>query len=314
MQPTITHSTPADLTKRIPVFFNEAQLHDPCSYSKSPLKPGLLASRIATDEAFELKSSLIGPVTPERLMQTHEKRYIDGLMEGTIADGFGNKSKKDFKAIRTTVGNFLIAAEWAVAGRREGNPETDIIHPGVVWSLTSGFHHANPGHAEGFCTVEALTLAAYELWKYRKLRTLIVDMDFHRGDGCEEMISMHQMEGYCDYMQSDHTHVHPDLAKFRAELERRIAIFNPDAIFYQAGADMWIGDPLGGSLTMLELYQRDLIVFHLAKLHGIPVVCNLAGGYAENYEHTLQIHMNTGEAMKEVYLGYGAATVPIDAM
>ena len=299
---------------KVPVFFSEQQLHDPCSFSKSPLKPGLLAQRIQNDPAFEIKSSLIGPAAPERLKQTHDTRYIDGLMEGTTPDGFGNKSKKDFKAIRTTVGNFLAAAEWAAAGNKGSNPETDIIHPGVVWSLTSGFHHACYDHAEGFCTIEALTLAAYELWKYRKLRTLINDCDYHICNGCEEMIQRHRMQPYCDYMQSEHTHRKPDLAKFRAELERRIAIFNPDILFYQAGADMWIGDPLGGSLDMEQLYQRDLITFHVAKLHGIPVVCNLAGGYAENYEHTLQIHMNTGEAMKEVYLGYGAATVPIDAM
>ncbi len=299
---------------RIPVFFHEDQLHDPCSYSKSPLKPGLLAERIQKDPSFEIKSSLIGPVAPERLMQTHEKRYIDGLMDGTIADGFGNKSKKDFKAIRTTVGNFLIAAEWAVAGRREGNPETDIIHPGVVWSLTSGFHHANPGHAEGFCTIEGLTLAAYELKKYRGLRTLIVDEDAHYGNGCMEMRAMHQMEGYCGYLQSSWTHGKNDLAKFREQLEFHLSEFKPDLIMYQAGADNWIGDPLGGSLDFEQLYHRDLIVFDLAKRHGVPVVCNLAGGYAENYEHTLQIHMNTGEAMKEVYLGYGIATVPVDAM
>ena len=294
-------------TKQIPCFFSESQLHDPCSYSKSPLKPGLLASRIATDEAFELKSSLIGPAAPERLMQTHEKRYIDGLMEGTIADGFGNKSKKDFKAIRTTVGNFLIAAEWAVAGRREGNPETDIIHPGVVWSLTSGFHHANPGHAEGFCTVEALTLAAYELQKYRGLRTLIVDEDFHFFNGCVRMLEHKpEMKEYVSLMSNRHTHCPPgqvDLAARIRDIATRIATFQPDIIMYQAGADMWVADPLGGSLTIGELYQRDLDMFKLAKQHGIPVVCNLAGGYAEDYEDTLEIHMNTGEAMKEVYLG-----------
>ena len=298
----------------IPTFFTESQLHDPCSFSKSPLKPGLLAERIQNDPAFKINSDLIGPVSPERLKQTHEARYIDGLMEGTIADGFGNKSKKDFKAIRTTVGNFLIAAEWAVAGRRDGNPETEIIHPGVVWSLTSGFHHANPGHAEGFCTVEALTLAAYELQKYRGLRTLVLDCDFHKGNGCMEMIERHKMHRYCRYLQSNWTHAQPNLGKFRTELEVHLLEFEPDIIMYQGGGDMWVCDPLGGSLTMAELYQRDLIVFDLAKRYGIPVVCNLAGGYAENFEHTLQIHMNTGEAMKEVYHGRGCATIPVGAM
>jgi acetoin utilization deacetylase AcuC-like enzyme len=241
-------------------------------------------------------------------------------MEGTTPDGFGNKSipgsihAKDFKAIRTTVGNFLAAAEWAVAGRIRGNPETDIIHPGVVWSLTSGFHHACYDHAEGFCTVEALTLGAYELWKYRKLRTLIVDDDAHYGNGCVGMIKQHRMYDYCAYMQSYFTHGQANLGKYRLELQQNIESFVPDVIFYQAGADNWVGDPLGGSLDFEQLYQRDIWTFQLAKERGIPVVCNLAGGYAENYEHTLQIHMNTGEAMKEVYLGRGEAVIPVDAM
>ena len=72
---------------------------------------------------------------------------------------------------------------------------------------------------------------------------------------------------------------------------------------YQAGADDWIGDPLGGTNTVAQLYQRDVATFTLAKRRGIPVVCNLAGGYAENFQDTLCIHLNTGEAMKEVYLG-----------
>jgi len=65
---------------------------------------------------------------------------------------------------------------------------------------------------------------------------------------------------------------------------------------------------------MSELYQRDITVFSVAKQAGIPVVVNLAGGYADDYEHTLQIHMNTGEALKEVYLGRGCATIPVDVV
>lgn len=287
---------------KVPVFFSESQLHDPCSFSKSPLKPGLLAERIQNDPAFEIKSGLIGPADPERLKQTHEARYIDGLMDGTIADGFGNKSipgsihAKDFKAIRTTAGNFLAAAEWAVA----------MPNCGVVWSLTSGFHHANPGHAEGFCTLEALTLAAYELNKYRGLRTLIVDEDFHFFNGCVAVLERKpEMKEYVSLMSNRHTHCHPDQVDLGARLldiATRIATFKPDVILYQMGVDMWICDPLGGSLTGSQLYHRDVGTFMLAKRYGIPVVANLAGGYGLNYNDTLQLHMNSGEAMKEVYL------------
>lgn len=111
--------------------------------------------------------------------------------------------------------------------------------------------------------------------------------------------------------------VHPvavDLDAYREQLESVIRRDRPNLMLYQAGADNWICDPLGGCLTMAEMYQRDIITLGLAKRHGLKVVVNLAGGYAENYEDTLRIHMNTGEAIKEVYQGYGAAMIPVATM
>jgi acetoin utilization deacetylase AcuC-like enzyme len=289
--------------KSIPVFFTPKQVHDPVSYSKSPLKPAQLARRVSEQSDFRMMPpEMISPVEPERLMQIHTRRYVDGVVAGDLEDGFGNRSAKDNRAIRTTVGNFLLAAEWAVGGRGEGG-EADIIHPGVVWSLTSGFHHACPDGGEGFCTFEALTLAAFELQKFHNVRTLIVDEDAHYGNGCAAMIQKHRMGSYCRYLQSRHTHGEPDLDGYRDGLVSNLTLFEPDLIIYQAGADNWDRDPLGGWLSKSELYQRDLITFEVARRVGIPVVCNLAGGYAENYEDTLEIHMNTGRAMREVYLG-----------
>lgn len=292
---------------QIPVFYHDEQVHDACAYSKSPLKPGLLARKIAIDTAFQItgnngKDALIYPTAADRLTQTHDAAHVRALIDGTVKDGFDNASKKDNKAIRMTVGNFLAAAEWAAVGKRKGGP-ADIVHPGVVWSLTSGFHHAHADHCGGFCTYEALTLAAFELQKFRGMKTLIVDEDAHWGDGCVSMIDRNKMQRYCEYMYSPHTHQGADLEKFERHLDIMLRVFRPDIIIYQAGADNWIGDPLGGNLTMEQLYQRDLIVFKSARYLKIPIVVNLAGGYANNYEDTLQIHMNTGEAMKHVYLG-----------
>lgn len=289
---------------RIPVFYSDAQVHDAGSFSKSPLKPGMLARKIALDPDFEMRDSF-GPVTREQLVQVHDEAHIAGLFDGTVANGFGNKSKKDFTAIRYTGGNLLAAAEWAVAYQRHGNPNTDIIHPGVVWSLTSGFHHAGHDFCGGFCTVECLTLAAYELQKYRGMKTLILDEDAHYGNGCLNIIMHKGMENYCEYMQSNATHRLPgesSLTYFTEQLESMLVSFMPNIIMYQAGADNWIGDPLGGALTMQRLFLRDKTVFKLARKYSIPVVVTLAGGYADNFDDTLAIHMNTGVAMKQVYL------------
>lgn len=281
----------------IDYFFTDKQVHDACSFSKSPMKPALVQRTIQHDPKFRhVSPGIIGPIEPSRMKQVHSERYIDGLMAGEIADGFGNKSKKDLQAIRTTVGNFVVAAEHAVYLK-----ETDE-GLGIVWSLTSGFHHACYGMGGGFCTINALMLSAFELQKYRGVRTLIVDGDAHFGNGCVDILErIPGMRDYVGYFQHYNTNT------YRQKLEEAIAKHNPGIIMFQAGADDWVGDALGGNKTMEELYQRDLTTFDVAKRHGIPVVCNLAGGYAENYNNTLRIHRNTGEAMKEVYLGYGIA-------
>ncbi len=281
--------------KTITYFFTERQVHDPCSFSKSPLKPALLHRIIQEDPKFSQVETRIEPVELERMKQVHAPAYIDGLVAGDIADGFGNKSKKDMQAIRTTVGNFVAAAKYA------------LTTSPIVWSLTSGFHHAGYAGGGGFCTINGLMVAAFELWKFHNARTLIVDEDFHFFDGCVGIMKHKpEMKEYVAMLSSKYTHgTHEDvnLKARRAELEVAIAKHSPDIIMYQMGVDMWIDDPLGGSLSGKQLYQRDLDTFDVAKRHGTPVVANLAGGYAMNYNDTLQLHMNSGEAMKEIYLG-----------
>ena len=68
-----------------------------------------------------------------------------------------------------------------------------------------------------------------------------------------------------------------------------------DIIFYQAGADPHINDPLGGSLTTEQMRKRDELVFKTFSKLGIPVVWNLAGGYQDPIEKVLALHKTTYE-------------------
>lgn len=69
--------------------------------------------------------------------------------------------------------------------------------------------------------------------------------------------------------------------------------FSADLVFYNAGTDIMIGDPLGGMLITPEVYffnkikcfnkgiiARDECVFELAKKeHNTPIVMVTSGGY-----------------------------------
>jgi acetoin utilization deacetylase AcuC-like enzyme len=83
-------------------------------------------------------------------------------------------------------------------------------------------------------------------------------------------------------------------------LDRSLAEFTPDLIFYVAGADPYRNDQLGGLKLSLEgLEKRDRLVFEKARAKSIPVAVTLAGGYARRIEDTIQIHSNTIRLAKE---------------
>jgi len=72
-------------------------------------------------------------------------------------------------------------------------------------------------------------------------------------------------------------------------------------IFYVGGADPYRQDKLGGlSLSIDGLMRRDKIVFEHARKRNVPVVITLAGGYAWNVADTVQIHVNTIVAARDV--------------
>jgi acetoin utilization deacetylase AcuC-like enzyme len=66
-----------------------------------------------------------------------------------------------------------------------------------------------------------------------------------------------------------------------------------DVLFYQAGVDPHVDDPLGGIMTTEQLAERDRIVYETCREMGVPVVTNLAGGYQRPVEKVVGLHVNT---------------------
>ena len=83
-------------------------------------------------------------------------------------------------------------------------------------------------------------------------------------------------------------------------LDQALRKFQPDLIYYVAGADPYRDDQLGGlRLSIAGLERRDRLVFEKARAKSIPVAVTLAGGYARRVEDTIQIHTNTIRVAKE---------------
>lgn len=205
---------------------------------------------------------------------------------------------KVINAFRKGTGGTLLAARLA-------------YKHGFAMNLTGGYHHAYPGHAEGFCYINDVAIAARWLQKYRGLKRIaIIDLDIHQGNGIAYAFaddpsvftfSMHQQNLYPKKEKSTldiGLEVDTDDATYNNILQQTlhgaVANFRPQFVFYLAGADPYQGDRLGAlALTFTGLIERDRLVRDFCYSQNLPVAVVLAGGYAENTRDTVEIHYNT---------------------
>ena len=188
---------------------------------------------------------------------------------------------------------------------------------GAAINLGGGFHHAGPGRAEGFCYINDLAVAIRVLQREGRVRrAAVVDLDVHQGNGTAQIfegdptvftLSLHQENNYpvpkargsLDVRLADRT---GDEAYHDRLLEAlaSVWVFEPDLVLYQAGADPYHDDQLGGlSLTFAGLEARDRAVLEGCAERGLPVAATLGGGYARRLEDTLRIHTQTCRVVLE---------------
>jgi acetoin utilization deacetylase AcuC-like enzyme len=216
---------------------------------------------------------------------------VDDVLQLRRQNGFGSFSQSVARSILYTCGACYDSARVALS-------------EGISASLTSGFHHAGPRAARGFCTFNGLMVTAVQLLdQARAKKVAIVDCDYHYGDGTQAIIDALALsdrvlhlsfgEHYRRAEQAD------DYLRAMAELRTAFIDFQPDIVIYQAGADVHIDDPFGGLLTTEQMRSRDRAMFSLARELSIPLTWTLAGGYQIESDGSIprvvQLHLNTFE-------------------
>lgn len=279
-----------------------------CSTSPSAEKPRQVAEAIAALPYVTFVEPT--PVHKEDFYLCHDKTYVDDVLALKRPNGFGTLSTSVVESLPYTTGAMLTAAK---AATKEA--------PAVA--LVSGFHHAGYSGFESFgyfCTFNGLLITTAKLLEAGVHKVAIVDMDMHWGNGTADILTnpswtskwgsgprkgnrvkhitfgerfdrKEQAKEYLDYI---------DIAG------DSLASFKPSIILFQAGADVHVDDPFGGILTTPMIKERDRRMFRIAKNLGIPIAWNLAGGYQRDanggISKVLEIHMNTFEAARDVYL------------
>jgi acetoin utilization deacetylase AcuC-like enzyme len=270
------------------------------------IKEALLGQNQAKPEDF------VEPPLPsdDDVALVHDREYIRKLQSGKL-------SYLEILRMEIPYSPELVRAVWLCAGGSILAGRLALAD-GACVNVGGGFHHAFPDHGEGFCVLHDVAIAIRGLQKDHTIeRAMTVDCDVHQGNGTASIfqgdpsvftLSIHQANNYpypkppsnLDINLDDGADDEEYLSALEEGLDKSLAEFQPDVIFYLAGADPYCEDQLGGlRLTLEGLEKRDRLVFQKAQARKIPVAVTLAGGYARRVEDTVLIHINTIRVARE---------------
>ncbi len=184
------------------------------------------------------------------------------------------------------------------------------LERGRAINLTGGYHHAFYDYGAGFCIVNDLYLSALNLIQNHGVeRVLIFDCDVHQGDGTASLasgrddiftVSVHGEKNFpfrkqhsdLDVALPQGTGDDEYLGAVEAALEQALSAFRPDAVIYDAGADVHADDDLGHfELSTQGVYQRDRLVLERCASLGLPVSAVIGGGYQRDMAALSNVHL-----------------------
>ena len=254
--------------------------------------------------------------TNGELALAHTPRYISAILDGSInpqamreigfpwSEAMGERSRR-------SVGATIAAARSAFAGA------------GIAANMAGGTHHASADKGGGFCVFNDVAVAARLLqaeWGRGRevsgahrlpLRVAVIDLDVHQGNGTAHIfqndatvftLSLHGAKNFPFRKEASDLDVElPDgcgdddyLHALDLALEALTQRFEPQLLFFLAGADAFEGDRLGRlKLSFDGMQARDRRVFDWAWQRRIPMAFVMAGGYGVRIEDTVQCQVNT---------------------
>jgi acetoin utilization deacetylase AcuC-like enzyme len=259
-----------------------------------------LVLRKLREELPELVCHTPAPLTENEILSVHTLEYLHSLeLDQTWQEIFELKPEdyrpetarlplhKILEDIKLKAGGTKIAVDLALTN-------------GLAANLGGGYHHAFAGRGRGFCSINDVAVAIkLALTSGRARQVMIVDLDFHQGDGTASIfkneprvftLSVHSAEGWPENKQISSLDVpilesenRLYLEKTEAAIDEALRRFAPDLVLYVAGSDPYEKDVLPGTkfirLSLDEIRRRDRYVIDIFAKMGIPLAMVFAGGY-----------------------------------
>lgn len=247
------------------------------------------------------------PAAEQELLNVHTADYLRKLQDsGYLAQALEIPLVARLPAafVRRTV---LRPMRWAVSGTLLAG-ELALEH-GFAVNMSGGYHHAKPAAGEGFCVYNDIALLIHALRASGKIAqgatVAYVDLDVHQGNGVchcflhDRRVAIFDMFNPRIYPAYDRvardridcaipvdsgcgTGTYLDLLKANLPpfLDRLAEAGEVPLLIFAAGTDVLAGDPLGNLAISAEgIIDRDAFVIEQSRLHKIPCVMLLSGGY-----------------------------------
>jgi acetoin utilization deacetylase AcuC-like enzyme len=190
------------------------------------------------------------------------------------------------------------------------------LEKGFCYNFGGGMHHAQRDYGAGFCLINDIVVALRKLQAENLIRTAwVIDLDAHKGDGTAVLtaddcsiktLSIHMASGWPldgepydlrGRLNPSFTPSDVDIpvaageddlyvVKLKEGLEKLAGTESPDVAIVLAGSDPYEKDELPSTsqlrLSLAQLKERDILVYHFLKAKGIPRAYVTAGGYGEH--------------------------------
>lgn len=266
----------------------------------------LLDGTLSQDEIIEPQ-----PATLEDVKLVHTDDYVSRLCAGQL-------TAREIRRLGLPWSQSLVRRSFFAVGGTIGAAMT-ALEDGFSSNLAGGTHHSFPDHGEGFCVLNDVAIAIRALRERGVIqRAAIVDCDVHQGNGTATIFSgdpetftfsIHGANNYplfkarstLDIELVDGTDDDGYL-KCLAESLPVVFDWNPDIVFFLAGADPHVNDKLGRLAVSIDgLRKRDQHVLNECFLREVPVATVMSGGYGKDINDMVEIHCNTIRAIKQIF-------------
>ncbi len=203
------------------------------------------------------------------------------------------------------------------------------LRDGIACNLAGGTHHAFPDRGEGFCVFNDVAVAIRELQSIEPwLQVMVIDLDAHQGNGTHAIFrgdanvmtySAHVGRNYpsrkepgtLDIELSRMASTDEFFSRVEPTMIESIELFEPDLVFYIAGADVHEDDRFGQmKLSSRAMRERDRMVMRYVRGWGIPCAVVYGGGYNRQQGMTAWLHTQAVWCAAERWCIERGLTVP----